>query len=223
MDEKQIITNIALSVPGFLLAIVIHEWAHGIMAYYFGDDTAWKQGRVTLNPAAHYDLLGTIIFPLIGIIMGFAAIGWAKPVPINPSNFRQYRLGLFWVSFAGPLSNFLIGVICAFLLAFFALKMPDFSYTPVLTKMLSYSVMINFLIGFFNLLPLPPLDGSKMLISMMNHSWARKYEALTQYTPYIFLGLMMLSFMGVQLFSKILYPAQWAVNFVITLFYILLS
>lgn len=223
MDINQIITALALSAPGFLIAIVIHEWAHGYVAWKFGDDTAYRSGRVTLNPAAHYDLMGTIIFPLLGVLIGFAAVGWARPVPINASKMKPIRQGIFWVSFAGPLSNFVIGFVSAFLFALLSTRFLDWSYTPVLAKMLSYSVMINFFIGAFNLLPLPPLDGARMVSSFLSYEAARRYEEFGQITPYIFLGLMILSFAGIHILSYILFPAQWLVQLSMMFFVQVLS
>ncbi len=148
MEIQSIILNIAQSAPGFLLAIVAHEWSHAYMALKFGDDTAKSAGRLTLNPQAHFDLMGTVIFPLIGVILGWAVIGWAKPVPVNTQRFSNYRKGLFWVSFAGPLANFILGIFSSILYAFVATKVaPDFSFYTIILKMLSYSIFINFLLG----------------------------------------------------------------------------
>src|SRR5690554_112925 len=98
MDLREIFFNIAQCLPGFLLAIVVHEAAHGYVAEKFGDKTARLAGRVSLNPAVHYDPWGTVLFPLMGAFMGWAIIGWAKPVPIDARNFKNFRKGLFWVS-----------------------------------------------------------------------------------------------------------------------------
>jgi len=225
MDFNNILNTIVLSVPGFLMAIVIHEWAHAYVAYRFGDNTALKMGRLTLNPAAHYDMLGTVIFPLIGVIAGFAAIGWAKPVPINAGNFKKnyQRRALFWVSFAGPMANFLIGVTCAFLIAILSIHFPNFSYTPILLKMLGYAINLNFLIGAFNLIPLPPLDGARMVSSCLSYNSARKFDSIAEYSSMIFLGLMALSFAGVNILGQLLYPAQFAVEFFINLFFLMLA
>jgi len=212
MNTQEIIVTLALSAPGFLTAIVFHEWAHAFTAKKFGDDTADRMGRLTLNPMAHYDLFGTVLFPLICVSLGATAIGWAKPVPIDTRNFKQYKKGVFWVSFAGPLSNMILAFLGSFLQVFLLLKFPGWEYTAILAKMLSYLIMINVVIGVFNLIPLPPLDGSRMLIPFLSFNATRKYEQLAQYTPYIFLGIMALSLMGIHVLSVIFIPAYWVVD-----------
>ena len=213
-DINGIILNIAQSLPGFLLAIVVHEAAHAWMAHKFGDSTAKNQGRLTLNPVAHYDPLGTIFFPLLAAFTNFAMIGWARPVPIETRNFKNYRSGLFWVSFAGPLSNLILGVISAMALAFIATQVsPDWGFYAISLKMLRYSVFINFILAFFNLLPLPPLDGSKMVSSFLKGPVLFKYESLAQYTPVFFLLVMALSFMGIHTIGYVLQPAQILANY----------
>lgn len=213
MDINQIIFNIAQSAPGFLLAIVAHEWAHGYMAMRFGDDTAKNEGRLTFNPGAHVDMMGTVIFPLIGVVLGWAVIGWARPVPVNPTRFSNVRKGIFWVSFAGPLANFILGLGSSLLYAIVATKVSqDFSYYEIILKMLHYSIFINFLLGFFNLIPLPPLDGSRMVSSFLKGETLAKYEQFAQYTPMIFLIIISLSMMGVSTLGRILAPAAMIGN-----------
>ncbi len=220
MDLSAILFNIAQSLPGFLLAIVVHEWAHAYVAKLNGDTTAEAAGRLTLNPAAHYDLWGTILFPLLGAISGWAMIGWAKPVPINVRNFKKIRKGIFWVSFAGPLSNIILGTISAFLLAYVATQVSDdFSLRTSFLSMLRYSVFINFILAFFNLIPLPPLDGSKMVASFLKGESLRKYEELERFAPMIFLGVMALSFMGIPTLGYLLAPAQDLGN-IITMYFL---
>jgi len=209
MNFEAILFNIAQSIPGFLIAIVVHEAAHAWMANRFGDTTAKDHGRLSLNPAVHIDPMGTVFFPLIFAFMGFAVFGWAKPVPINTRNFRDIKKGIFWVSFAGPLSNFIVGTFCAFLFALILSQVsPSFSYYAILLRMLNYAVFINFILGFFNLLPIPPLDGSRMVATLLPYNAARKYEELAQYSNYIFLGLMALSFAGIHILGRILGPVQ---------------
>ena len=213
-DLNSTLFNIAQSLPGFLLAIVIHEAAHAWMANKFGDPTAKNLGRVTLNPAAHYDPWGTVFFPLMAAFTGFAMIGWAKPVPIETRNFKNYRTGIFWVSFAGPLSNIILGTVSAIILALIATKVStSWEYYSISLQMLRYSVYINFILAFFNLLPIPPLDGSKMVSSFLKGPVLFKYESLAQYTPMFFLGVMVLSFMGIHTIGYLLAPAQMLANY----------
>ena len=212
-DLNGILFNIASSVPGFLLAIVVHEAAHAWMANRFGDSTAKNQGRLSLNPAVHYDMFGTIIFPLVAAFANFAVIGWARPVPIEPRNFKNLRAGIFWVSFAGPLSNLIVGTISAMLLALIAVKAPsDWGYYDISLRMLRFSVFINFILAFFNLIPLPPLDGSKMVSSFLKGEALYKYEQIARFTPVIFILVMALSFMGIHTIGYLLLPAQYLAN-----------
>lgn len=218
-DLNSTLFNIAQSLPGFLLAIVVHEAAHAWMANKFGDATAKNAGRLTLNPAAHYDPWGTIFFPLLAAFTNFAMIGWARPVPIEVRNFKNIRSGIFWVSFAGPLSNIILGTLSAVGLALIATKVsPDWGYYSISIQMLRYSVFINFILAFFNLIPLPPLDGSKMVSSFLKGQTLYKYESIAQYTPVIFLVIMALSFMGIHTLGYVLLPAQQLANFLMFAF-----
>ncbi len=218
-DLNSIVFNIAQSAPGFLLAIVIHEWAHAQVATWCGDQTAKNAGRLTLNPAAHYDPWGTIFFPLLGAITGFAIIGWARPVPVDARNFKKYNHGLFWVSFAGPLSNLILGTASAFFYAIVATKVSsEFEYYKIFLGMLSFSVYINFILAFFNLIPLPPLDGSKMVSAFLKGPTLYKYEGLIRYAPMIFIGVMVLGMMGIHTLGYLLMPARFLGNFFVYTF-----
>ncbi len=219
MDIQAIFFNIAQSLPGFLLAIVVHEAAHGYVAEKFGDNTAREAGRVSLNPAVHYDPWGTVMFPLLGAFMGWAIIGWAKPVPVNATRFKDFRKGLFWVSFAGPLSNFILGTVSAFIFALVYHYFPsDSSYHSIFLKMLNYSIFINFILGAFNMIPLPPLDGSKMLASFLSYNAMQKYESIAKYTPAIILVIFALSFMGIHVLGTIFMPVQIFANYIMVFF-----
>jgi Zn-dependent protease len=218
-DLNSIVFNIAQSLPGFLLAIVTHEAAHAWMAHKFGDSTAKNQGRLTLNPAAHYDPWGTIFFPLLAAMTNFAMIGWARPVPIEVRNFKNIRAGIFWVSFAGPLSNLILGTLSAVFLALIATQVsPDWDYYSIFIRMLRYSVFINFILAFFNLIPLPPLDGSKMVSSFLKGQALYKYEGLARFTPVIFILVMLLSMMGIHTLGYLLAPAQMLANYLMFAF-----
>lgn len=212
-DLNSALFNIAQSLPGFLLAIVTHEAAHAWMANKFGDPTAKNEGRLTLNPAAHYDPWGTIFFPLLAAFTNFAMIGWARPVPVETRNFKKLRAGIFWVSFAGPLSNLILGTLSALIMALVATQVsPDWSLYGPFIRMLQYSVFINFILAFFNLIPIPPLDGSKMVSSFLKGQALYKYESFARYTPVIFIMVMALSFMGIHTLGYLLMPAQNLAN-----------
>jgi Zn-dependent protease len=223
-DINSILFNIAQSLPGFLLAIVVHEAAHAWMANKFGDATAKNEGRLTLNPAAHYDPWGTIFFPLLAAVSNFAMIGWARPVPIETRNFKKLRQGIFWVSFAGPLSNIILGTISALILAIIATKVSfGWEFYSISIRMLQYSVFINFILAFFNLLPIPPLDGSKMVSSFLKGEALYKYEALARYSPLFFIVVFVLSLMNIPTISYLLDPAQKLANYLMFAFVSLLG
>ena len=176
----------------FMMAVIFHEFAHGWAASKAGDPTAKDAGRLTLNPIPHIDWIGTVLFPLINMMSGLNILfGWAKPVPIDPTRFRKYRPGLFWVSFAGPLMNFFLALLSAFVFCAMIKWLPqDFFLFEPLIAMTRVSVYLNIALGIFNLIPLPPLDGSKMIESFLSYNATRAYEQLAQYSFFILLGLM---------------------------------
>lgn len=188
-------------MPAILYALTIHEFSHALVADKLGDHTARMQGRLTLNPIAHLDLIGTICFI-------FAHFGWGKPVPINPNNLRNPRRDNILVSFAGPLSNF----ISAFLFGIALQLMQRFSVTvsnltlPIF-EFLLLGIKINLFLAFFNLIPLFPLDGSHILKGMLPYRIIPKFENISRYSPFILLGLIVLSRpTGVSILGAILIP-----------------
>jgi Zn-dependent protease len=185
-------------IPALLIAITFHEYAHGRMAYAWGDPTAKLAGRLTLNPLAHLDPIGLLM-------LWVARFGWAKPVPIDPRNFSDYRKGLFWVSLAGPGMNLLLGFIAAFLLVFFGNR--GSVYTAIMENLLLYNVYL----AVFNIIPLPPLDGSKILSTFLPDSALSIYHNIEPYGPFI---LILLLFLGI--ISLVLVPIASAI---IKLFY----
>ncbi|MBC7397592.1 MAG: site-2 protease family protein [Bdellovibrionales bacterium] len=176
----------------FLLAVVGHEFAHGFVANLWGDKTAENAGRLTLNPIPHLDPVGTLLFPIINMVAGMNLLfGWAKPVPIDPRQFRRFRLGLFCVAIAGPFSNFLMAFMCAFAMgAMVRFVDPAFFFFKELIVMLQIGVFINYGLGFFNLLPFPPLDGSKVVESFLSYPAMLKYEKMAKYSIILLLVLM---------------------------------
>ena len=177
--------SIAISAPAILLALTFHEFAHGKAAYKLGDDTAKNEGRLTLNPISHLDLIGTAM-------LFFAGIGWAKPVPVNPYNFRNPRRDLLIVSAAGPAANLVLAFISG--LIFRMMFSPEFqplaNTEGIIYYMLYMSVRINIVLAFFNLIPLPPLDGSKIMAGMLRGQAAYKYAQLERYGPIIFIAVI---------------------------------
>lgn len=166
-----------LFIPIFLLSISVHEFAHSVIAFIFGDNTAKQQGRMTLNPIKHLDIVGSIIIPFAAFASGIAIIGWAKPVPINPQKFSNHRLGEGLVSFAGPLSNFLLSVIILTMI----LILPEIeiikthSRTILLSDILKYGIYINLFLALFNLIPIPPLDGAHILHVIFYNRFTEKW------------------------------------------------
>lgn len=215
----EIILRVATMMPGFLLGIVCHEAAHAYAAMRFGDNTAKYQGRLSLNPAVHYDPIGTVLFPLIGAAIGGVMFGWAKPVPVDARYFKNIRQGIFWVSFAGPLANILLAILSAFLLAVMIVLIPQNLYLyDSFFMMLRWSVMINIILAVFNLIPFPPLDGSKMVSTFLDYEQARRYEELQRFS-FLFIILLIMT----PVFSYIVSPALALGQWGITLFISLLS
>tara|TARA_X000000950_G_C13766908_1_gene599261 strand:- start:165 stop:827 length:663 start_codon:yes stop_codon:yes gene_type:complete len=196
--------RISIMAPGFLLAISFHEFAHAWVANYYGDPTAKSRGRLTLNPSAHYDLFGTIILPLVLAMMNLGIFGYAKPVPVDSRHFKNYRKSIFWVSFAGPLANIILMTLSALFLAILRTKIsPSFFLYEEFTQMLIWSVYINIFLAVFNLIPFPPLDGSRMLSSFLSYENQIKFEGLQSYSFLFFIVLW-----TTNVFSYLLIPAQ---------------
>lgn len=190
-----------LSVPSVLIALTIHELSHGLVAYWMGDPTAKYMGRLTLNPLKHVDIIGALC-------MLFFRFGWAKPVPVNPNYFKKPRLGMALTALAGPVSNLLLGFIGAF---FFVLSYKIMGTATVegfwyhaLDAWFTfnyYFVWLNISLALFNLIPIPPLDGSKVLLSFLPESvsqWVYKYQ------HYISLGFFVLLFLNSRVFNGVL-------------------
>lgn len=146
-----------------IISVMVHEVAHGLAALWQGDRTAQYQGRLTLNPLKHIDPVGSIVVPLLlAILPGSLMFGWAKPVPYNPYNLKNGRTSEFIVAFAGPLSNILIALLGAFTIRIFGMSLPDATLS-----ILSTTILMNLVLALFNLVPLPPLDGSKILANIL--------------------------------------------------------
>lgn len=209
INITELLQSIIVWVPGILLAITTHEWAHGYMAYRFGDDTPKKMGRLTLNPIPHIDPVWTLFIPGFMLITSLLTtgnpfvFGGAKPVPINPNNFRKsgksFRMAMFWVSAAGPLINLLLALVCALMFRGI-LYLPHYFMAP-LANMLIAAIQMNVLLAAFNLLPLPPLDGGRIAIALLPSPLDQKLASLERFGLPI---ILVLAFSG--MLSMVLLP-----------------
>ncbi|MGE4292259.1 MAG: site-2 protease family protein [Desulfovibrio sp.] len=204
------ITEYALQISiialPLLVALTFHEVAHGLVAYRLGDPTAKLMGRLTLNPLKHLDPLGTLIFFI-------ARVGWAKPVPVNPRYFKNPRQGMLLVAVAGPAANFVLALVFAALFHLLGL-VPIPGRESLLFKILYPTVLIcqagvfvNLVLAIFNLLPIPPLDGSNILAGILPRGLAAKYMSLSRYGVFLILGLVVASHLfNISLLSNVLLP-----------------
>lgn len=175
--------QLLLGIPALLLAISVHEFAHGYAAYLLGDPTAKYQGRLTLNPLAHLDPIGAIML----LVFRF---GWARPVPINPSYFKNRRHGTIIVSLAGPVSNILMAWIFYNLVRIVPNYMPTLALARTMYLFLLINLQYNIGLAAFNLLPFPPLDGSKVVASLLPPRLGYSYQRFAQYGPFILMALL---------------------------------
>lgn len=212
--------QLLLFLPVLLFSVVLHEFAHGWQAMREGDDTAYMLGRLTLNPIPHIDPIGSIMVPLmLALLNSPFMIGWAKPVPVNPRKYRNYRAGDIRVSLAGIVVNIGLSII-ATLLLILVIRAADWlpAMAPsleVVASMMQYGILINLVLAFFNLIPIPPLDGSHVLYHLLPPQLGMRYRELGRYGMLI---LMMLLVVGRPIFSLLMAPAwvlyQLAMNVV---------
>ncbi len=193
-----LIQTLAIYAIPVIFAITLHEAAHGYVARHFGDPTAWQAGRITLNPIKHVDMMGTIIVPMMILIASKIAgssgilFGWAKPVPVNFGRLRNPKKDMLWVAAAGPGANLVMALGWALLLKL-AVGMPDNAYSLPLGEMARAGINVNAVLMLLNLLPLPPLDGGRIAVSLLPHRAAWQFAKLE---PYGFVILLVLLFTG---------------------------
>ncbi|HXF59415.1 MAG TPA: site-2 protease family protein [Candidatus Saccharimonadales bacterium] len=194
-------TSILLIIPPLLFALTFHEFSHALIATRLGDPTARLLGRLTLNPIPHLDVMGTLVFVMT------QRIGWAKPVPIDERYLKHPRRDIMWIALAGPVSNLLLAVLFGTLVRFLA---PHAAGTPseeILRYMIVYSVVINLGLMAFNLIPIFPLDGSRILTGILSRQWAERYRELDRFGPILLMGIVVLGMVtGINLFSWVVTP-----------------
>lgn len=195
-----LLIELLLIVPPVLFAITIHEFWHGLVADKLGDPTAREAGRLTLNPLAHLDLIGTLMFFIV-------KIGWAKPVPVNPGNFQNPRRDMIWVALAGPASNLVSAFIFGMMLRGLELILPPQMFLAI-AQVLVYLVLFNLILASFNLIPIPPLDGYNILLGILPLSHAYSFSQIVRFGPFILLGIIVIGQVtGFNLLWLIIEPA----------------
>ncbi len=212
MQIDSLIQTISIAAIPILFAITLHEAAHGYVARYFGDNTAYLQGRISLNPLRHIDPVGTVLLPLMTLILGGILFGWAKPVPVNFSALRNPKKDMMWVALAGPASNMLMALGWAILFKLSAAS-PDSYFAEPMMGMAVVGIKINVILIVLNLLPLPPLDGGRIAVSLLPYKMAWQLSRIEPYGMFILIFLAITPVLG-----QVLFPLSKLVeNFIFTL------
>ena len=199
-----------LYLPVLLISVVVHEVAHALVAKWEGDDTAHRLGRITLNPIPHLDLMGSVLVPLaLYLLPGNFLFGWAKPVPVNPRNYRNPKWGDIRVSLAGIAANLILALLCTLLLGILVKVGVLLGSTSgpilLLQEMVSFGILINLVLAVFNLIPLPPLDGSHVAYHLLPPHLGARYQELGRYGIGI---LMLVVFVFPEAFTLLFWPVE---------------
>ena len=206
---ESLIQTIAIAALPVIFAITLHEAAHGYVARHFGDPTAWQQGRISLNPLRHIDLVGTIIIPVSILLFsgGSFMFGYAKPVPVDFSRLRNPKKDMLWVAAAGPGGNLFMAFCWAALLKL-AWLMPSNVFTLPLSEMSKIGIVVNCVLMVLNLIPLPPLDGGRIAVSLLPHHLAWKYARIEPWGFPILLVLLFTDILGDIMNPLVLFAAR---------------
>lgn len=186
MPQIDFVQNVMFLVP-MLLSLTVHEWAHAFSAFKLGDDTASREGRLTLNPLVHIDPVGTLLLPLLGV-----PFGWAKPVPVNPARFNRtvsMGTGMAITAAAGPVSNLILSVLCAIGLGVLVRNEGRAASESAFFLLLVYGLQLNVALFLFNLLPIYPLDGSRIVERFVPYAWRDQWETVKRFSPLLMLAL----------------------------------
>jgi len=205
MQIDQLIQVIAIAAIPILFAITLHEAAHGYVARHFGDMTADRAGRISLNPLRHIDLVGTILLPMLTLWMGGVIFGWAKPVPVNFGALRHPKKDMLWVALAGPASNLFMALGWASI-AKFGLAMQGNYFAVPLLDMAQIGIRINIVLIALNILPMPPLDGGRVAVSLLPYRQAIALSRIEPYGMFILIFMAMPLFNGTSLLGLVLFP-----------------
>jgi Zn-dependent protease len=204
MDYAQIAQQIAVYALPVLLAITLHEAAHGYVARSLGDLTAHRAGRITLNPLRHVDPVGTVLVPAAMLLAAGFLFGWARPVPVNFAALRSPKRDMFWVAAAGPASNLAMALVWTALLAFGAALMPP-AAAEWFVKVCAAGMLVNVILAILNLLPLPPLDGGRIAVSLLPPGLAGHYARVEPYGLLILIALLLTGLLGAIVWPPIRY------------------
>ena len=195
MQLDQLIQTIAIAAIPILFAITLHEAAHGYVARHFGDMTADREGRISLNPIHHIDPVGTILLPLLTLWLGGILFGWAKPVPVNFSALRHPKKVMLWVALAGPATNLFMAFGWG-LMASLALTFQDNYFAEPMMEMAQIGIKINVVLIALNMLPIPPLDGGRVAVSLLPHRQAFILAKIEPYGMFILIFMVMTPLLG---------------------------
>ncbi|OGT50396.1 MAG: peptidase M50 [Gammaproteobacteria bacterium RIFCSPHIGHO2_12_FULL_41_15] len=212
---EQVIRTLIVAALPLIFAITLHEAAHGLVAKWLGDKTAYMMGRVTANPIKHIDPIGTIIVPIATYTMAHFLIGWAKPVPVTWQNLKHPRRDMAIVALAGPMANFLMAILWALIMhvGLYIHAIGDHETWLQIGKFIlnagSYGILINMILMIFNLLPIPPLDGSRVLSAIIPRKWSYYLDRIEPYGMFIILAFLFLGLYQWVIYPLLIYMTNW--------------